>query len=230
MAGNIKKAQRSWRRLAKVLGREGADPKVSRTFYIAVTHQVILFGAETWVLTAKMEKALDAFQIRVARKLTGRHPRRGRDGEWYYPSLAEAMKETGIFRIWTSILWRQNTVAQFIATRPILDLCEKANRWPGTRVPRWWWEQTGIDWKGARERAETAAEAAEPGTKALTDSESKAVDDTTDRTVRDMGEEASLDASGSRGAGRRTHSSNSIGRGSKAGTTRSNFNFNRDRV
>ena len=31
VAGNIKKARRSWGRLAKVLGREGADPKGSRT-------------------------------------------------------------------------------------------------------------------------------------------------------------------------------------------------------
>ena len=83
VAGNIKKAWRSWGRLAKVLGREGADPKVSRTFYIAVTQVVLLFGAETWVLTEKMEKALDAFQGRVARKLTGRHTRRGLNGVWY---------------------------------------------------------------------------------------------------------------------------------------------------
>ena len=45
VAGNINKAQRSWGRLAWVLVREGADPKVSRTFYIAVTQQVLLFGA-----------------------------------------------------------------------------------------------------------------------------------------------------------------------------------------
>ena len=37
VAGNTKKAQRIWGRLAWVLVREGADPKVSRTFYIAVT-------------------------------------------------------------------------------------------------------------------------------------------------------------------------------------------------
>ena len=84
----MNKARRSWGRLSQVLGREGADPKVSRTFYIAVTQQVLLFGAETWVLTKKMESALDAFQGRVARKLTGRQPRCGRDGGWYYPSLA----------------------------------------------------------------------------------------------------------------------------------------------
>ena len=36
--------------------------KVSRMFYIAVTQQVLLFGAESWVLTGEMKAALDAFQ------------------------------------------------------------------------------------------------------------------------------------------------------------------------
>ena len=72
VSGNINKARRSWGWLARVLGREGADPKVSRTFYIAVTQAVLLLGSETWVLTARMEKALDTFQSRVARKIKGR--------------------------------------------------------------------------------------------------------------------------------------------------------------
>ena len=139
---------------------------MSRNFYTNVTQQVLLFGAETWVLTINMESALDAFQGRVARKLTGRQPRRGRDGRWFHPSLAGAMKEAGIVRIWTSILRRQNTVAQFIATRPIMDLCKGEVRRPGARVPNRWWEQTGIDWKGAREKAAAtegeAVKAAEP--------------------------------------------------------------------
>ena len=97
------------------------------------------------------------------------------------------MKEAGIVRIRTSILRRQNTVVQFIATRPILDLCEKAVRRSGAQVPRRWWEQTRIYWKGARENAESAAEAAEPGAKALTETESKADSDTTDGTVRGTG-------------------------------------------
>ena len=112
---------------------------MSRTFYIAVTQQVLLFEAETWFLTKKMESALDAFQGRVVRKLTGRQPHDGRDGGWYDPSLAGVMKEAGIVRIRTSILWRQNTIAQFIATRPILDLCEKVVRRPGAWLPRRWW-------------------------------------------------------------------------------------------
>ena len=120
VAGNIRKARVIWGRLARVLGREGADPKVSRSFYTAVTQQVLLYGVESWVLTKKMESSLDAFQGRVARRMTGRQPRRGRDGKWFYPSLVGALKEVGVVRTRTSVLRRQNTVTQFIATRPIL--------------------------------------------------------------------------------------------------------------
>ena len=84
VAGNLRKARVTWGRLARIYGREGEDPKVSRKYCIAVTQQVLLFGAETWVLTRRMEAALDAVQGRVARHLTGRMPRRGRDGKWMY--------------------------------------------------------------------------------------------------------------------------------------------------
>ena len=101
---------------------------MSRNFYIAVTQKVLLFGAETWVLTRWMEAALDAFQGRVARRLTGRMPRRGRDGQWMYLPLEGANKEAGIVRARKLVLRRQNTVAQFIATRPILELCKVAEQ------------------------------------------------------------------------------------------------------
>ena len=159
---------------------------MSQTFYISVTQQVLLFGAETWVLTKKMESALDAFQGRVARKLTGGQPHRGRDGGWFYPSLAVEMKEARIVQIRTSILLRQNTVAQYITTWPILDLCEKVERRPGAQVPILWWEQTGIDCKGDREKAEATEEATETAlTLTGTDLESEA--DTPDGTASGRG-------------------------------------------
>ena len=107
MAGNIRKARENWGRLARVLGREGANPKVSRSFYTAVTQQVLFFGAESWVLTKNMESALDAFQGRVAWWLTGRLPRRGRDRKWVHPSLLGALKEAGVVRARTLVLRRQ---------------------------------------------------------------------------------------------------------------------------
>ena len=201
VAVNIRKARVSWGHLAQVLGMEGVDPKVSRSFYTTVTQQVLLFGAETWVRTRKMEQALDAFHRRVARRLTGKQPRRERDGQWFYPSLAGAMKEAGIVWIRTSIIRRQTMVAQFIATRPILVLCEVAVRRPGTRVPSRWWENTGINWKMAREKAaekeeDEAAEAVEPE---LLGSDSEPEADTPGGTAGSTGEEASLGASGSSG-------------------------------
>ena len=114
-----------------------------------------------------MEAALDAFQGRVARRLTGRMPRRGRDGKWrYLPPLAGATKDAGIVRARTSVLRRQNTVAQFVATRPILVRCEGTERRGGTWVPQIWWEQPEIDWRLAREKNERAEAAGETNTKA----------------------------------------------------------------
>ena len=103
-------------------------------------------------------------------------------------------------RVRTSILRRQNTVAQFIATRPILGICEVAERRWGTRVPRRLWEQTVIDWKSAREKvaAQGGANEAEPEmTGSGSDSESEP---TPGGTAGGTGKEASLGASGSSGA------------------------------
>ena len=121
-------------------------------------------------------------------------PRRGRDGKWLYLPLTGATKEAGIVRARTLILRRQNTVAQFIATQPILELCEVAERQGGTRVPQLWWEQPGIDWKLAREQGERAAESAGQA-------EATAEKATTDTPGlgKGPGEEASLGSSGSSG-------------------------------
>ena len=60
------------------------------------------------------------------------------------------MREAGLTDIRTSIINRQNTVAQYIATRPLLDLCEGARSREGAKVPLRWWDQAGIDWETAK--------------------------------------------------------------------------------
>ena len=62
---NLQKARKSWGRLLWILIREGEDPKVLGHFFKAVTQAVLLFGAYTWVLTSRMERALSSFQCRV---------------------------------------------------------------------------------------------------------------------------------------------------------------------
>ena len=112
VVGNLGKAGKSWGRLKRILSREGAYKRVSGNVFKAVVQQVLLFGAETWVLTPRIERALNSFMHGAARWITGRQLRRGWDGKWFYPSLEGAMKESGFKDIRTSINNRQNMVAQ----------------------------------------------------------------------------------------------------------------------
>ena len=150
VAGNLAKARKSWGRLQEILRREGATPRISGNFFKAVVQQVLLFRAETWVVTPKTERALSGFLHGSARRFTGRQARREKDGDWHYPSLEGATQEAGLTDIRTSILKRQNTVAQYIATRSLLDLCEGARAREGAKVPLRWWDQAGIDWETAK--------------------------------------------------------------------------------
>ena len=55
-----------------------------------------------------------------------------------YPSLDDVMTEVALQKVETHVYHRQNTVAQSIATRPIMDLCLEAERSPGSRVANQW--------------------------------------------------------------------------------------------
>ena len=67
------------------------------------------------------------------------------------------MGEAGFEGIREYITRRQNTVAQYISMRPILDLHERSARRPGDRVSWRWWEQAGLDLEGVKKRATDAA-------------------------------------------------------------------------
>ena len=65
--------------------------------------------------------------------------------------------EAGLERIRKYIMRRQNMVVQYIATRLILDLCERFTRRPRARVSHQWWEQAGLDLEGGKKRAAVTA-------------------------------------------------------------------------
>ena len=58
-----------------------------------MVQQVLMFGAETWVVTQRIERALNSFMHGAARRISGGQPPRGWNGKWFYPSLEGAMKE-----------------------------------------------------------------------------------------------------------------------------------------
>ena len=124
VARNLRKARKIWVRMTRIMIREGTYPKVSGLFFNAVVQAVLIFGAELWVLTPRMEWELIIFQHRVALRLTRKQPRWRGERIWEYPPLASAIEEAGFEEIRVYTTRRQITVTKYIKTQPILDLCE----------------------------------------------------------------------------------------------------------
>ena len=66
VTGNLRKAWKIWTWMTRILGREGADLRISGLFLNAVVQAVLLFGSDTWVLNPHIERSLGSFQHRVA--------------------------------------------------------------------------------------------------------------------------------------------------------------------
>ena len=79
---NVGKARRVWNRLGKLLRLEGAKPRVFAMFYQAVVQSVLLFGAETWVLSDAMSRKLEGVRVGFLRQITRQRSVRQKDGTW----------------------------------------------------------------------------------------------------------------------------------------------------
>ena len=77
-----------------------------------------------------MKRVLGRLHHRVDRRLMGWQPRKGQDIGCFYPPLEDAMAEAGLQELETYVSCFQNTVAQYIVTRPIMDLCLAAKQRP----------------------------------------------------------------------------------------------------
>ena len=70
---NLRKAQRRWGTVEKVLGKKGAPIKDRPMMYKAILQAVLLYGSESWVVTDAMMTVLEGFHhmilIRIARMM-----------------------------------------------------------------------------------------------------------------------------------------------------------------
>ena len=67
------------------------------------------------------------------------------DGIWDYPPLETSIQEAVLEETGKYVLKGHNTVAQYILTRPFLDLCKYMVWMKGMLVANKWWEQEGLD-------------------------------------------------------------------------------------
>ena len=76
--------------------------------YLAVGQSIFLYGSEKWVMTPRIGRVLGGFHHKVARRLTGRQPRLGRDGLWIYHPLEDAISEAGLKEMETYVSRHKN--------------------------------------------------------------------------------------------------------------------------
>ena len=102
----------------------------------AIRHAVIIYRSEMWVMTPRIGRVWGRFRHS---RLTGRQLWIGRYGGWVYHPPEDTKVEARLMEVETYVSRHQNTVAQFIVTRPILELCQAAERRLGSRLAKHCW-------------------------------------------------------------------------------------------
>ena len=77
----LRKDRSRWAYLSRILGREGSDPWTSRTFYKELFQFILLFGLETWEMTASIGRNLGGLHNRLACHMVGMKLKQDMEGQ-----------------------------------------------------------------------------------------------------------------------------------------------------
>jgi hypothetical protein len=138
---NLSKARKCWARISRILREDSVPPRVAGMFYKAVVQAVLLYGSESWVLTPASLRILEGFHLRATWRLAIVNKPRKVGNEWVYPQTETVLEEVGFHSMEHYIRVRRNTIATYVATRPIFDFCRRAERRRGTVPRQYWWDQ-----------------------------------------------------------------------------------------
>ncbi len=136
----LQKARGVWARVGQVLHGENTAPGIAAKFYKAVVQAVLLYGSETWNLTNLALARLKGFCVCGAYKMARKHrPKRDANGVWVYPKTVDVLEECGMA---TTVVYIQSccqTIAVYVAMRPIFKACMEGKWRQGLMPHQWWW-------------------------------------------------------------------------------------------
>ena len=136
----LSKARQRWGMVLRVLKKNKVDnPKIMGRFYVAVVQAVLLYGAETWVVSERNMRKLKSFHHRCARAISGRNIRKLPDGSWITPRSRGTLREAGLWCVEKYIHRRKATLQKYAENRPILRACKETQ--PSSSNPNhliWW--------------------------------------------------------------------------------------------
>ena len=102
---NLAKAKAKWGTLSRVLKQDRASIGYKSRIYLVLVSTVLLYGAETWVITDHMCTLLESFHHSCARHITRNYLRSMTDPDspdlsrWIYPSTAGVLKRAKLLPI-----------------------------------------------------------------------------------------------------------------------------------
>ncbi len=137
----LRKARATWARVGQVLRSENAPLPIAAWFYQAIVQAILLYGSETWVISRTALARLKGFHIRAAYRMAKvNKPKRGPGNVWEYPRSVDILTECGMKTMEEYILICRQTIATYVATRPILAECRRGESRRGAVPHQWWWE------------------------------------------------------------------------------------------
>ena len=140
----VTKARARWWRIARILKSEGASAKIMARFYIATVQAILLYGAESWVLTTRLVQILNSFHLRAVRHMTGEHIRKLQDGTWEYPDHNTLLQKCELEPIMAYVERRRTTLWTYLRNhkRDMMTVAEQT-RTPARHASKiLWWKQT----------------------------------------------------------------------------------------
>ena len=82
-----------------------------------------MFGVDTWVLKETMIQWLDGAHVSFLRQITHKQATRQRYGSWRKVPEEAVLEGAWTHTLRKYVIRRQATVAEWVATRPIFDVC-----------------------------------------------------------------------------------------------------------
>ena len=149
---NLDRAQKRWNSIAKILKRESADAVCMAKIYPAVVQAVLLYGADSWVVSDRNMKRLWSFHRRALRYMMGDHMKKDGDGVCEYPDHEELEKQCGLFGI-EVYLERRGTLWKYLVENKgdLLREVEVTGIHYGDINKKLWWEQKWMDKEAMKE-------------------------------------------------------------------------------
>ena len=112
-------------------------------FYIAIVQAVLLYGADSWLVSKRDQDTLNRFHKRAVRHITGVHIRRSAQGTRTYPDHNALLRKWGLKPMAVYVERRRGTLCSYLhSTKPEL-LQEVQGLCPPARDPHrvLWWTQ-----------------------------------------------------------------------------------------